>query len=335
MVFPLIPIIIGGIALITGGVGVKMGLDAKSDFDEAQRVNDRAKARFDTVSEALDVVRIDTNSRLESLGELRLKCFEGPLARFVEAYGQIKNVKLSALKDLGSHGVSPAELKDLRQTTLQMVDFAQGLAGSLSGGALAGVAAYGSVGLLATTSGGTAIAGLSGAAAQGATLAWLGGGSLAAGGMGVAGGTAILGGIVAGPVLLIGGLLAAAKAEEAKENAYTNLNKAMAAVEQMAAAELKLNAIAEGSDLLRTYTAKLQRRFVPCLNALERLVDETDDWRRMNETQRQVVYRAGLFAKAMKIVLDAPVLNESGAVSKGIEKVIGQADALVADIGRT
>ena len=53
------------------------------------------------------------------------------------------------------------------------------------------VAAYGSAGT------GVAIGSLSGAAAKSATLAWLGGGSIASGGFGVAGGTVVLGGAVA------------------------------------------------------------------------------------------------------------------------------------------
>ena len=63
----------------------------------------------------------------------------------------------------------------------------------------------------------TAIATLNGVALTNATLAWLGGGSLAAGGLGVAGGMAILGGIVAAPVLAIGGMFLSSKAEVALE----------------------------------------------------------------------------------------------------------------------
>src|SRR5699024_12634359 len=51
------------------------------------------------------------------------------------------------------------------------------------------------------------LSGLSGAAASNATLAWLGGGALSAGGYGVAGGTLVLGGVVAGPALAVGGLI--------------------------------------------------------------------------------------------------------------------------------
>lgn len=69
-------------------------------------------------------------------------------------------------------------------------------------GALASAATLGLVATLGTASTGTAIAGLSGAAATNATLAWIGGGSLAAGGGGVAAGSAIMTGGVA--VIVIG-----------------------------------------------------------------------------------------------------------------------------------
>lgn len=70
-----------------------------------------------------------------------------------------------------------------------------GLATSLAG--------YGAVGVLGTASTGTAIGGLSGAAATNATLAWFGGGALSAGGGGVALGTTVLGGIVAAPLFFV------------------------------------------------------------------------------------------------------------------------------------
>ena len=55
---------------------------------------------------------------------------------------------------------------------------------------------------LGTASTGAAIGGLTGVAATNATLAWLGGGALAAGGGGMALGSMVLGGIIAGPALL-------------------------------------------------------------------------------------------------------------------------------------
>lgn len=82
--------------------------------------------------------------------------------------------------------------------------------------------AYGAAQALAVASTGTAIASLSGAAATNATLAFFGGGSLAAGGLGMAGGTVVLGGLVAGPALLVMGFVAGHAAKKELEKARTN-----------------------------------------------------------------------------------------------------------------
>lgn len=72
--------------------------------------------------------------------------------------------------------------------------------GGLVGGSTA-LGAWGLVSLIGSASTGTAISSLSGIAATNATLAWFGGGSLATGGAGMAGGFWVLGGIVAAPII--------------------------------------------------------------------------------------------------------------------------------------
>jgi len=71
----------------------------------------------------------------------------------------------------------------------------------------------GLAGTIGVASTGTAISSLSGAAATNAMLAWLGGGSLAVGGGGVAAGTMVLGGAATGTVTLGAGLAARKMAE--------------------------------------------------------------------------------------------------------------------------
>lgn len=90
----------------------------------------------------------------------------------------------------------------------------------LQGVGVGGLAAVGSwviVSLVGTASTGTAIASLSGAAAYNATLAWFGGGALAAGGGGMATGTVVLGAIVAIPVLAFSTYKTYSKAQEVEQ----------------------------------------------------------------------------------------------------------------------
>ena len=69
----------------------------------------------------------------------------------------------------------------------------------------------------------TAIASLSGVAATNATMAWFGGGALAAGGSGMAGGMMVLGGIIAAPIIYFAAKGSYAKATEIREET-TKLN---------------------------------------------------------------------------------------------------------------
>lgn len=89
-------------------------------------------------------------------------------------------------------------------------------AGTVAGGSLA-VGSWALVGTLGSASTGAAISGLSGAAATNATVAWFGGGALAAGGAGISGGMAMLGGIVAVPLICIASLGTHKKAKEFEE----------------------------------------------------------------------------------------------------------------------
>jgi len=122
--------------------------------------------------------------------------------------------------------------------SLDMIDTSIGageMAINASKGAVAGVStalgAWALAGAIGTASTGTAISTLSGIAATNATLAWLGGGSLAAGGLGMAGGTVVLGGLVAIPILAVTGLfqhlsankkIKALRGEEIKIAEYIN-----------------------------------------------------------------------------------------------------------------
>jgi len=81
-------------------------------------------------------------------------------------------------------------------------------------------------------------------AATNATLAWLGGGTLATGGLGVAGGTMMLGGIVASPLLLVTGLALSAKGKQELENARGDAAKVRVAVAEMATVREVMKAVA-------------------------------------------------------------------------------------------
>ena len=328
-----LPLLIAGAAIAAAGWGVKKGVDAKSDFDDAERINKDAEKMFDDAKRSLERCQKRTQNSLEALGEQKIQLSRSALRPFVKAFQKIKNVDYEEMDGFDENLPIQDEILSIEEVTVRMEEVVTGAAGALGSGALAGLAAYGSVGFLGTASTGTAIAGLSGAAATNATLAWLGGGSLAAGGFGMAGGAAVLGGIVAAPVLLVGGLVIASKAEEAKEDALSNLTKAKYAVEAMDTAEVAAKAIGRKANEVQGVLKRLQGHLVEDnLGALQYLVSVNTDWRTYKRSEKELVGRSVSLAMTAKNVAEAHLLEEDGSIKQEIRKVLKNANAVLREL---
>lgn len=330
-----LPFLLAGAAIAAAaGWGVKKGLDAKSDFDDAESISKDAREMFDVAKRSLESCREKARNDLESLGQQKIRLVQDALKPFATTFRLIKNVDYESmytiLQDENLRVLITEEMLEIREFTTRMEEVVGGTAGALGSGVLCGLAAYGSAGLFGAASTGTAIASLSGAAATNATLAWLGGGALSIGGLGMAGGAAVLGGIVAAPVLLVGGLLLASKAEEAKENARSNRYKARAAAEAMKAAEVAARAIGRTSDEVRKVLKRLQEDHLDHeIGVLRDLVSINPDYRTYNSTQRELVGRTVSLAVTAKNLAEAPLLEEDGSITQAIRQNLAQAKAFL------
>ena len=252
-----LPLLIGA-AVISGLYGAKKGYDAKVSYDVAEIYNNEAKEIFEEAQESLDFSRKKANESLEKLGSLKYELATNHFAEFHQTWNILTKKYPELLQEYlhtGHHKVDSFSeegvVKSLEESRIESSELVSGGVAALGSGGVAGLAAYGSVGMLGTASTGTAIGSLSGAAATNATLAWLGGGSLASGGLGMAGGYAVLGGFLAGPVLAVGGMILASKAEESKEKAKENVVKAKVAAREMKIAETTTKAIKKSCNLSR------------------------------------------------------------------------------------
>ncbi len=331
MALPLL--LLGGAALIAGGAGVAAGVSAKGDFDEAERRNKKAKKTLKRAKKSLKQQRHDTQEGLENLGRQKVHLHENGLKPFVAAFSRIKNVDYAGMtlgEDSQVAQVTEVETLDIQRTVTEMEELVGPGGAALGAGALAGYATYGSVGLLGTASTGTAITGLSGAAAANATLAWLGGGSLAAGGAGMAAGAAVLGGIVAAPVLLIGGLVMKSKATGALEDAKSNLKKARASAKAMETAEVAADAILQKANEVWQVLNTLQCDHLDnALPKLERLVSANADYSSYNNDQKHLVMHTAAVAKTAHLVSETPLFDEDGVVTKEIRRALKKANSFL------
>lgn len=213
-----------------------------------------------------------------------------------------------------------AELPNIKQSEVcaKACDAATEIAcGTLTGfaaggmtGALVGFGAFSLVGVLGTAGTGTAISSLSGAAAVNATLAWLGGGTLAAGGLGMAGGVLALTGIVAVPALLITGISLGAKSEKLHAEARSELEKMRAHEKEVGVIQERLREIAKLAALAQTILGRLgglAQRYYPSIVGL----GGTDIKKWDIETQGQV-YRACTICNFIDAFANINIVDDKG-----------------------
>jgi hypothetical protein len=309
MPLPLIIVVPSLLALL--GYGAKKGLDAQELNDRANKIALDAKRRHESEVARLNKKLRETNGYLEELGRLKLMVFKNQIGHLVETLRRIKSTK-STLKDF-QVSFTANEVKKMETAVVASVELSSGLTKGATAGALTGLGAYGTVGALASASTGTAIAGLSGAAASNATLAFLGGGTLAAGGGGVALGTAVLGGLAVAPAVAIAGFAFAANAEKSLTKAVRYQAQIEKAVAEIALAKSVLHGIDQNVAELMTVIAHLAQRY--------------DSVRTENLKARKSIEVMLRIGKALKQCLDQPVMAPDGSPVKSLNaKLDGYAE---------
>ena len=288
----LIPLAIGGAALLTGG---GLTLNAQSKIKKAKAEHTAAYNAYKVRYELYQAYHAGTEERLRELGQVRATGMQAVR----EAVDFIRKAKLVNPNIISDAEITVQDLERLDQAYGDILKALGGagasLAGGVGAGALTALGAYGAVAAFGTASTGAAISGLSGAAASSATLAWFGGGALAAGGLGIAGGTAVLGGIVAAPAIIGFGVFRQVKAGKVQKEATEKIQ------------EIKAKEAEIGRDQVRLQTVR-QR-----CNEVQRTVGELTEQLNIalhnaNPNMAEDVYRIVQIAKTLRAAIDEPVI---------------------------
>lgn len=310
-----IPFIIGAVAVYGGGKTIS----ALDDMDTAKSINREAQNIADNATNRRERTRKSTNASLENLGKTKISIMKDNMKTFVDSFSKLKNVNfrnsvtVDALRNFNSNS---KEFLDMRNASFKASELASGGMGSIAAGTLTAAGAYGAVGAFATASTGTAIAGLTGAAATNATLAWLGGGAIAAGGGGVAAGTMVLGGLVAAPALVVAGLFLGDKAETALNDARSNRDKARKYEQEVRNLCSAMDAIKEKTNQIDNLLHDLDEKFSPAVaNMTNAIRYFGTDFSQFSTMAQDNVGIAMNLAKTIKKVIDTPLMNQQGKVS--------------------
>lgn len=305
-----------GTGLLGVGKGIKAGIDQK----EANDTNDAAEYKIEHAKERINTSRKNCGKSIDDLGKRKVAVLDGSIKTFISEFEKLNHVELSessGLNELQKMVLDKKTFSDLKELQGVATSLAGGLASGAMAGALTAFGAYGAAGTLATASTGTAIASLGGAAATNATLAFFGGGSLAAGGLGMAGGTAVLGGLVAGPALAVLGFVVGAKASKNLDAANANWAKAKEFEEEMKTAADLCNGIRRRSAMFNRFLIRLQTIFDPLVYEMTQIIEQKGtDFRTFSDDEKKCIASAMSLAGAIKAVLDTPILDESGNLTK-------------------
>lgn len=185
--------------------------------------------------------------------------------------------------------------------------------------------AWALVGAYGAASTGTALHTLGGAAAFNATLAWFGGGSIAAGGAGMAGGAAVLGGIVAVPALALMAMFSHVSANKKIAEMKTHVGRVLAEAEKCDQSLVVLAAVESRANELTVSISKARDAFEHEFSLTQQALQRPWHVRlwmwlksilgasKYTSDEVAIIGQLGSVATSLARIIDQPLLDENGA----------------------
>ncbi|MBD0421197.1 hypothetical protein H0H10_18905 [Streptomyces sp. TRM S81-3] len=305
-----IPVILIGVGVATGGSGVALGgkgihdlKRSKARWEKAGQDYERRRARTEDALAA-------TNTALKALGEQQEQAFVDVVVRMVDFLRHHeRQVRESERLLADGIDVTMTEIPGLRGLDVDAVVWIGGVLGSAAAGAGAGAEVAAAASSFGVASTGAAISGLTGAAAESATLAFLGGGALASGGGGMALGAAALNFVTFGPALLVGGLVFKGQGQKAIARAREREAEVAVAIAELDETDTRLKGVDARVTELRELLSDLTSRG---LGALDLLDSEPFDSRRHAERFQ----RAMTLVMAVRDVATTPIVDAEGELDE-------------------
>ena len=308
-----LPLILAGIGWgLAALAGAGFLIDAREDNDKADELNRKARNLYDKGEDRLNGAREHCAKNLEALGRLRRDVNNSQISRATDLFGKFHNVESSG----GVHvtGLPPVSTRELQET------FGKPETGSRSRGS--NLLIGGGAGAL-VAAGGYGVAAIVTGSAGAATVAWLGGGSVAAG-------SVLLGGLFVAPAILVAGIVKSAKARENLANAERCLAEVKEEATRMSTAAVVLDGLSDVANQYRHMTERLSARTSIALDELEGVIKRrwfihpTSRWdySKLEDEDRRTLYAAYEFTKGLKELLQAPIMRKDGAPRKDYQRAL-------------
>ncbi|MEH2170702.1 MAG: hypothetical protein V7K41_29430 [Nostoc sp.] len=304
----MIPLILGAAALATGAFGAVKSAEGIGNMNQAKEIGEQAQQKYESSLQNLKATWEITNQSAETYGQMQLRIKQSTISNFIAFIERIgQRASQNNLDILTGLDISTQQIQEYKTEVIKAEQWLKGgveaaVAASAAGsGAVTLARSVGTVtvskffGLWATEVG---ISQLGGAAAWNATIAWLGGSSMAVGG-------AVLGGITLGPALMVGGFQLAGKGEEALTKAREYEARVNIEIANIEAAQDFLLQVKRRTVELANLVCNLNNR---AKFALEQL--EAQPFNRDRDASK--FQEVALLVKALAEIMKTPVLDSEG-----------------------
>jgi hypothetical protein len=326
-----LPIILAGAAAVAAAVGGKKAYDGYQKKSEADEIIEGSKSRYDKRENEIEALNTVSAQKLDRLGSLELN--------IGKSFGEFKKISDELLKQLKQKdnkdltlSIPKCEIDKIEKYSFSTVEFLGTAVASGAAGTAASFAVYSGVMAFAAASTGTPIAALSGVAAYNATMAAIGGGSLAAGGWGMAGGAMVLGAAAIAPMIAIGGFAYDSYAEKALEKAKETRYEVDKAITRMDLIDKHLSNINNYADKIYTSLEKINQTFNEYFSALKELHQKIvvlgwgEDISDNSEKSLGIINNGYLLAAIMTDIITTPLFKIKKVSEDGIVEVEKDSD---------
>jgi hypothetical protein len=337
---------------ITNGIGNKMTDTLKGISDGASDIigtvtkapkdlkyitskNEEIKIIIEETNKKIDPIRDETNKKLEELGKVKVDITSTTLEEFSQHMREIENIPFDSninTSSSDSFNFSKKELDDLKVSVLSIKEVLKNSAGAGATGAIGAGAAYSAVAAFGAASTGTLISSISGIAASNATLAWLGGGALAAGGGGIALGTVVLGGIAIVPAfsyLIWKGKFNYSQEREAVDKNY------LEAIEYAEKINSMIDNFKELSRLIDNTILLINNYSIEC-NKLNKQTDHIKhqiglNYKKYSKDQKALINKHITYITKLLQLINTPVMKEDGSFNSAMLVILKEANQFLDD----
>ncbi|GAA7925090.1 hypothetical protein COL401_08140 [Helicobacter pylori] len=256
-----LPFILGGLALVAAGYGVKKGIDALDADCEADEFIKKAENLKEEAKRKVDSAQSSRNQALVRLGKKKLHVLSHTVSNFLNHFHRLERLRITI-------GTKDTDMQDIQKQVLGT----RNLLNQLNTNGIDGDSALG------------VIAGCGGLGASGFTAGAVLGGGLAASGLA---GMAVVGGLLAAPALAILGAISADEMEKKLDDAKAYYSQVEAAVKKADVMVDQFQAVRKMADLFTMQITKFDALFFSLSQeAIATMKKHNYDTSRYNQKER-------------------------------------------------